>query len=69
MKSHDRCYKNDEVNAIMFSQNELNNGYLSTIQLVNILGNLFYRKIFTPPEISILVLDTTLIQLLLYDCH
>lgn len=31
----------------MYSLNELNNGYLTTIQLVIILGNLFYRKIFT----------------------
>ena len=39
----------DEVNAIMYSLNELNNGYLTTIQLVIILGNLFYRKTFTDP--------------------
>ena len=35
----------------MYSLNELNNGYLTTIQLVIILGNLFYRKTFTDPYV------------------
>ncbi len=37
----------DKSNGITYSQNELNNGYLSTIQLVIILGYLIYRKNFT----------------------
>ena len=40
----------------MYSQNELNNGYITTIQLVIILGNLFYRKTFTHSKRSIVVL-------------
>ena len=37
----------DEIHGIIYSQNELNNGYLTTIQLVIILGYLIYRKTFT----------------------
>ncbi len=32
--------------GIIYSQNELNNRYLTTIQLVIILGYLIYRKAF-----------------------
>ena len=37
----------DEIHGIIYSQNELNNGYLTTIQLVIIFGYLIYRKTFT----------------------
>nr|MCR4890740.1 hypothetical protein [Lachnospiraceae bacterium] len=48
----------DEIHGIIYSQNELNNGYLTTIQLIIILGYLIYRKTFTH---SIFLGDTLLI--------
>ena len=48
----------DEIHGIIYSQNELNNGYLTTIQLVIILGYLIYRKTFTHSDFSAFIGDS-----------